>query len=198
VLVLLAWLSATGALGNCNLFKPADPPTGTPVRPDYSTPDRTLATIAAGIADKDLTNGQEVYIRAFADSAKDGSPFNVRFDPADLDAHPTWVRTNVWNRDQERSFYKFLVGRNPWPYQVTWERYEPNGNDTDSLLHRKYSIDLIISGTKLRTFTGAADIYFTRSASADSLWVIRHWQDSRIPENSTAIITLGFVRLDRR
>lgn len=201
-LLLLAWLSTTGAFGACEFFKPADPepPRGSAIIPDYSSPTKALETVARGVADKNASNGQSVYILAFGDSATDGRAFHAFFDLADFLSHPSRDRNIDWTRDLERDFYGRLVQVYSSPYEMTWAPYEPAGNesgtDRDSLLHRKYNVMRVVGSNKVPIATGAADLYFVKSATTSSRWVIARWQDYHTADADSARITLGSRRLD--
>jgi hypothetical protein len=206
-LACLAWLAVTGALGPCAFFRPAAPerPQKTAIIPDYSIPTRVLETIARGIADKNGTNGQDVYTGAFADSlptGTDGRAYHAFFDLADLDAHPSWDRNRDWTRDLERTFYGDFIQLRSAPYEMTWQVYAPAGNDKggerDSLLSREYRVYQIISGTRRIIAIGVADLYFVKSAVTTNRWVITRWQDFRAPDaraDSPDDQTLGARRL---
>jgi hypothetical protein len=205
-ILLAAWISATGAIGTCDYFKPATPetPNRPPIIADYSSPTLALETIAKGIEDKSTSNGQEVYMGAFADSSLtggDGRAFHAFFDPLDLRDHPSWDPNRDWNRDLERVLYSDLVRRYGNPYQMSWEPYEPAGNEsgsgTDSLLHRKYRIMQVLpGGARSPVAIGAADLYFVRSQITTSRWVMVHWQDYHTLDADSAQVTLGKRRLD--
>ena len=210
-LLIAAWLSATGAFGTCNFFKPADPesPNRPPIIPDYSTPTATLQTLAKGMVDKNGSNGQDIYLSALAestsDSRSDGRAYHAFFDLRDLIERPSWDRNRDWDRDLERVMYADLVRKYTSPYEMTWEAYEWAGNesgtpDVDSLLHRKYKIVQVIgtgeSITRSPVAIGAADLYFVKSPNAANRWVIARWQDFHTVDADSAQVTLGKRRLE--
>jgi len=210
-IALLVWTTSTGAFGQCNFFKPAEPerPHQTPIVPDYSSPTMTLQTIARGIADKNATNGQAVYVGALADSlptGTDGRAYHAFFDSTDLARHQSWDPNRDYNRTLEGTFYGDFVQLRTTPYEMTWEVFEPHGNDTgsasDSLLHRQYKVYQVISGSRRLIAIGVADLYFVKSPAAVNRWVITRWQDFRSPDARPDIsqdeATLGSRRLDKQ
>jgi hypothetical protein len=175
------------------------------VIPDYSTATRALESLAQGIEDKGVSNGSDVYLRAFADSTpteiRDGRAYHAFFDPRDLHAFPGWDPSRDWNRSLEQVVYANLVRKSSAPYEMTWEPYEPAGNETgsadDSLLHRKYRIAQVLFGGQRSTIAvGAADLYFVRSVRDPGRWVIALWQDYRAVGIDSAGVTLGSRRLE--
>jgi hypothetical protein len=206
-IVLAAWLVATGS-GPCAFFNPTAPesPNRPPVRADYSTPENTLASLARGMADKNQSNGQDVYMGALADSSAvdvlDGRAFHALFDTRDLLDHP-WPYD--WTREFEPQLLRDLYLKYASPFEMTWEPYEPGGNEeqnpNDALLHRKYTlVQLITNGNTVRRdpiAIGAADLYFVRSQRNPANWVIAIWQDVRTADADSAQITsLGKRRLE--
>jgi hypothetical protein len=191
-LLALVWLMSTGLFGQCEFFKPTSPDRPTaknPIFPDYTSPTLTLETLRLGIVDKNGSNGQDVYVRAFADSlptGADGTNFIANFDVSDLDQSPRWDRGGVWSRGLEQAFYVSFVTLFSLPYEMTWEPYEANGNDSgtnsDSLLHRQYKIYSVASGTKSLIATGVADLYFVKSPGTANRWAIRRWDDMISPD----------------
>ena len=206
-ILLGAWLSATGALGTCDFFRPAVPesPTRKPLIPNYSTPDSTLRWLAKGIEDKSGSNGQDVYMGAFAESTLanpgDRRAFYALFDVRDLLDQPNWDPNRIWNKDLERVMYSDLVRKFANPYVMTWELYAPPGNESggtdDSLLHRKYRImQVTAGGDSSPVAIGAADLHFVRSRDAANRWVIALWEDFHTRDPDSDQITLGKRRLE--
>jgi hypothetical protein len=202
-ILVAAWLMAT-AMGPCAFFKPTEPetPNRPPIHADYSTPTAALQTLARGMADKNQSNGQDVYMAALADSPAvgtgDGRAFHALFDLRDLAEDP-WPYD--WTREFEPQLLRKLYLDHPSPFEMTWEQYAPAGNETgtadDSLLHRKYTVvQLISTGNTVRRdpiAVGAADLYFVRSQRNTNNWVIAIWQDARIDSGQ---VTLGKRRLE--
>ena len=216
-LFFLAWLTATSAFGGCDYFKPADPEQPTnldPIIPNYSNPTLTLQTIARGIMDKSQTNGQDVYMGAFAESSTiatnpgDGRGFHAFFDAQDLRENPTWDPAEDWDRGDEPRLYGGLVRLFSNNYEMTWEPYPPAGNEEgsldDSLLHRKYRIVQLIRNANTGQITrspvavGAADLRFVRSARDANKWVIAIWDDFHTRDADSAMVTLGARRLQNQ
>lgn len=206
-ILLGAWLSATGALGTCDFFKPAvpEPPNRPPIIADYSSPTLALETLAKGIEDKSGSNGQDVYLGAFAESTianpGDGRSFHALFDVRDLLDRPSWDPNRIWNKDLERVMYSDLVRKFGNPYVMTWEPYEPAGNESggtdDSLLHRKYRIMQVTpGGGRSPVAIGAADLHFVRSQAAANKWVIALWEDFHTVDLDSNQVTLGKRRLE--
>lgn len=208
-ILLIAWLAATGAVGTCPFFQPTDPetPTRAPIPTNYSVPTQTLQTLALGMADK-TSNGQNVYLSALADSSAvsvgDGRGYHAFFDPRDLIEKP--LRDPDWNKELEPYVYNYLVQKYSLPFEMTWEPYEPAGNETggpdDSLLHRKYRIVQVDRHNNVVTRTtiavGAADLQFVKSARDAGKWVIATWEDSRSIGADSSLVTLGRWRLESR
>ena len=204
-----AWLLATGAVGGCPFFKPTEPeiPNRPPIPTDYSIPTQTLATLARGMVDK-TANGQTVYLSAFADSSAvsvgDGRFYRAFFDPRDLIEAPP--HDAEWTKELEPYAFNYLVTKNSLPFEMTWEPYEPAGNETggpdDSLLHRKYRIVAVDQRTNNVTRTtlavGAADLQFVKSKRDAGKWVIATWQDFRAIGADSALVTFGRYRLESR
>lgn len=204
-ILVAAWIAATGAAGTCAFFKPTAPesPDRPPIIGDYSTPTSTLQSLARGLMDKNLSNGQAVYMDALAESSAistgDGRAFRAFFDARDLSDLP-W--NGVWTKELEPQLYQHLLVRFTFPYEMTWEPYPPAGNETegvdDALLHRKYTlVQLVKSGNTVNRTPiaiGAADLYFVRSARNRDNWVIATWQDARTAVGDT--VTLGKLRLE--
>ena len=180
------------------------------VIPDYSTPTLALETLAKGLEDKGATNGQDAYLGAFAESTMasgDGRAFHAFFDNKDLREHPAWDPNRDWNKALESMMYSHLVRLFASEYDVTWEPYEPSGNETgtenDSLLHRKYRVvQLVRTGsmiTRSPVAVGAADLHFVRSVRAvGKKWVIATWQDYHTLDADSAQVSLGGRRLESR
>jgi hypothetical protein len=208
-ILLCAWLAATGAIGSCPFFQPETPEksVGTPIPTNYTVPTQTLETLARGMADK-TANGQNVYMSAFADSSAlsvgDGRAYHAFFDPRDVLEQPQ--HDPDWTKELEPYVYNLLVRRFSLPFEMTWEPYEPAGNETggidDSLLHRKYRIVQVDSRgptvTRTTLAVGAADLQFVRSALDANKWVIATWQDFRAVGSDSALVTLGHRRLESR
>ena len=205
-LLLGLWILPAVGCGPGNSSNPTAP--SPQIIPAYSAPTLTLETLAKGIEDKGQSNGQSVYLGAFAESTAvnlgDGRAYHAFFDPRDLRDHPSWDPNRDWNKDLERVMYVDLARKFVNPYEMTWEPYEPNGNETggpdDSLLHRKYTIvQLIQAGstvTRSPVAIGAVDLYFVRSAAAANKWVIALWQDIHTWDRDSAKISLGTRRLE--
>lgn len=205
-----AWVIAAGTLGACDYFMPTEPekPNKPAITTNYKIPTLALETIAKGVEAKAQSNGQDAYMAAFAESAlanSDGAGFHAFFDPLDLRAHEsTWnPARDDWNRDRENRFYGQLVSQLSYSYEMTWEPYEPAGNESggteDSLLHRKYTIMYLQEVNQIVTrkplVIGAADLHFVKSARRPGDWVIASWQDFRVPGADT-VRTLGKLRLE--
>ena len=203
-ILVAAWLTATGGVGTCPFFEPTAPesPNRPPIIGNFSNPTNTLQSLARGMMDKNLSNGQAVYMDALADSSAvstgDGRAFHALFDTRDLIQLP-W--NGDWNKELEPQVYRDLLLKFTFPFEMTWEPYEPAGNETggvdDSLLHRKYKlVQLIKNGNAIRRepiAIGAADLYFVRSGGD---WVIAIWQDARTIDADSSQVTLGKRRLE--
>jgi hypothetical protein len=206
-IVLAAWLVATGS-GPCAFFKPTEPEIGKrvdPIIPDYSTPDKTLETLARGMVDKGRSNGQDVYMAGLADSTLDGRAFYAFFDPRDLIEHP-WAYGD-WTRDFEPQLLYDLYHKHTNPFEMTWEQYQPGGNDELHpdfvIIPRKYTlVQLVTNGntvTRSPIAIGAARLTLLRSNRNSADWVIAIWQDIRTADADSAQITsMGRRRLETR
>ena len=206
-----SWYSGVGllalALTGCSdsSTPPLSPYPPRPVVTYYTDPTHTLGTLAAGMVDKNHSNGDEAYLGGLADSSTvssvDGRAFHAFFDARDLDGHP-WPHD--WTRELEPQLLHDLFAKYSSPFVMTWEPYEPAGNESgsadDSLLHRKYTIvQLVRNGSTTRReiiAVGAADLSFVRSAHKPGRWVIAQWQDYRALGPDSVGPTLGSRRLE--
>jgi len=155
LLLALLWSLTTGGVfsGCRGLFSPATPqaPTstgGTTIALNYTSPEDALATLAAGIAAKGHGNGQEAYIKTFADVAVDGVAFSATFDPEVARRHEQSGReVPVWDLALERNFYRFFVELRSESYLLRWTTNEVRGNDIigaeEATLYRKYQVFLV-------------------------------------------------------
>lgn len=203
----LAWLTSTGAVGACNLFRPAVPEAGGVGRivpTNYRDPDATLATLALAIEDKGRGNGQSVYLGGLADSTTDGRAFHAFFDPAVLSRFQPGQIPPDWNLTYERNFYSNFARFRTGEYGVHWFPDDPNPDQFEfdtATLHRKYEIyERIDGGDSLLIAIGFADLYFI-SHSGD--WVIARWQDRVDPTRGANPrnpdeVAYGFRRLERQ
>ncbi|MGH7743143.1 MAG: hypothetical protein ACRENS_14110, partial [Candidatus Eiseniibacteriota bacterium] len=146
-LLLLVWLASIGALGMCDLFKPATPEsggTGTLVLTNYSDPDSTLSTMARGIAAK--TNGTDAYMGGIADTVRDLHVFRTAFDQAVLQRYNSIPGAQVvpdpWGSQERTFFFNFIQYKANAAYTMTWapDNFNPDAptdpNAPSALLHR--------------------------------------------------------------
>jgi hypothetical protein len=186
------------ALGGCDYFRPDEPPppgSGTVFVPDYSSPDRSLTTMAQAIQLGNQTGG---YLGALADSTQPSEQeFNVFFDLADVaDVQQGTTIPSRWNISPlESGFYADLItlppaGANP---VMTFQDIsgQPDSTGTEQqLLHRRY-IYFLAAGDTLGQ--GVADLRFVRRSGSD--WKLIHWIDHRDAAARPGIRTFGYLRL---
>lgn len=205
-ILLLAWLTSTGAVGACHLFRPAVPEqggVGGSVPTDYRDPDSTLKTLALALEDKGRRNGLSAYLAGLADSATDGRAFRAFFDPAVLARFQAGQIPPVWDATYERNFYNNFTTFRTGEYGVHWFPDDPNPDqiETDrATLHRRLEIyERTDSGDSLLISVGFADLDFIRSTR----WVITRWQDRVDPTRGANPrnpdeVSYGFRRLERQ
>jgi hypothetical protein len=186
VLLSLAWLTATGSVGMCKLFRPATPElggSGVLIPTNYSDPDSTLTTLARGIAGKG--NGLSAYMGGIAQDVRDGRDFNATFDPAVLaryNSSPGHTVPNPFGADLERTFFfNFVQYMKGADYSMSWgpDNFnpidQPPAADT-ALVHRSYQVTAHLSdGSTSIIAVGYADLSFLHTAA--NRWVIVNWQD---------------------
>jgi hypothetical protein len=187
---LAAVLLPAGCIG---LFEPATPQRpsdsgGPAVHVDYTTPGATLATLAAAISAKGLSNGPSAYLGGFADPVRDGIGFTMVFDPDVARVYETsqpGLPVPTWDLRLESGFYSSFIGLRTDPYALIWSPYEEHGNDdTDdpelAILHRRYAV---VVGTPEGVFpdsiaAGIADLTLRLFGSR---WAIVQWVDTVDP-----------------
>lgn len=193
-LLALTWCTLSGhVLSGCKgLFKPAtpEPPTGPPVRLDYSSPEATLRTMELGMAAKG--RGSAAWLGAFADSTRpDADPIGYHqfFDPADLQffvAACGCEAPSDWRYSQEQAFFlEFLNVRPSDDYAAKFDSIpanpDPLPGDTQILLHRSYQVlaNAIDGSATTIIAIGSADLTFTEITPAH--WLITRWVDHYDP-----------------
>jgi len=198
-------LAAALAGGGCDLFRPADPepPGGSVIIPDYSSPETTLESLALALADKARTNGTSVYVGAFAESTSAATPaYHHFFSPEDA---ASWIvlgrEVPVWNLNLEQNFYIKFVTLRGEDYRLIWIPDDLNPDDireTQATIHRYYTIDTEdldgnLTGALARGF---ADLTFLRGT--DGNWRITRWEDRVDPSADPGAeeVTLGRRRLN--
>jgi hypothetical protein len=189
-LLVLAWLSSTGAFLGCDLFTPAEPEIATnptpPVNVDLSDPDSTLSTMARAMAAK--VDGQSAYMQTLADPEIDGVAFTATFDPAVV-ALWTGAPPGTWTPDRERLFFGGFIGlRAGDEYLMRWEVDVTNPDDPQSdprVLHRRYQVFAVsASGADTtRIAVGFATLTFQLTNGS---YVIRLWEDRVDPSVGAA------------
>jgi hypothetical protein len=185
----LLLLAGAFLAAGCDLFRPAtpEPPSGGGIIPNYSSPSFTLQTIARAVEDKAVTNGQSVYIDAFADSsAGDGVGYHAFLDPvteARMRASNITIPED-WDHGLEDTFYGKFVRRPQVPSQAKyifqWTIDQTQGNDdstaTEATLHREYRVLAAVSETDVGTIAhGFVTMRFFKVTA--SRWAITRWQD---------------------
>ncbi len=203
------WLTSTGAVGGCRMFRPAapEPPTGSAIQTDYRTPDLTLETMALGLADKGRTNGLAAYIGGLADTASDGRGFHAFFDAAVAQSFKDLGRQvpTDWNLSLEQRYYTNFASSRPEPFQMQWivDETLPDVVEADAAtLHRQYRVFVELpDGNTALIAIGFCDLDFIRSPQ--SRWVIVRWQDKVDPAvganpSDTDLRTLGWRRLENQ
>ncbi len=191
--LLLAMGAGLILLSGCDLFRPAtpEPPSGSAIIPSYSSPSSTLQTIANAIEAKGQSNGQSVYIDAFADTTSDGAGFHAFLDPV-TEARMRSLGITIpqdWDRGLEDTFYGKFVRRPQVPssavYIFQWSIDQTQGNDdstaTDATLHREYRVLAAVSETDVGTIArGFVTLSFVKVSA--SRWAVRRWQDREAPD----------------
>jgi hypothetical protein len=210
----LAWLTLGAFSGGCDgLFRPAtpeQPSSSTPVPTDYSEPDATLLTLAAGLEAKGQNGGTEAYLGAFADERVDGRVYHAFFYPADSARYAQSGGTvGTWTLAREQTFYqKFINNVHPSDHlRVEWrlDDSNPDGDPTtpDRTIHRHYTVLATSpdSSTTTVVAVGFADLTFY--LSPQQRWVITIWNDRIDPDivvnpedPDPDLITLGRRRLE--
>lgn len=199
-LAIAAVMAATG----CDLFKPAEPeaPVGEALVGDYSSPERTLETVAQALEAKATRNGTDVYLKAFADPDLDaGRSFVATFDPATLLGY-TGLVPNPWGIDEEQLFYNGATGsdgNSSW--QMQWSSSDQLGDptevDTDTLRvrHRAYLLARVVNGASSAMAAGHARLRFIRNSRG---WVIVRWEDHEDVDFGGATPSYGLLRLNNQ
>lgn len=175
-------------IGCVNPFKPADPepPDGSGVVENFSTPENVLETLRLAIEAKSLT-GENAYLNAFADSITAGDRAYRSFYDASVKL--TWqAGTSIaapepWDRGLERGVPRFLYGvRQNLAYSWQWSRDPFSTNDDEAAdsaqFHRKYTL-LATNGSQSEVIaTGYCDLSFQRK---EGRWSIVRWNDRYDP-----------------
>ena len=183
-LLAVAWLVTTGAVGACDLFRPAVPERGgggVIVLTNYTDPDSTLATLARGLASKG--DGRDAYMGGIADPVRDARSFEATFDPAVLaryNSRPGALPVpSPWSTKEEGTFFSSFAQYKTTPYAMVWGPDNNNPIDDKTgdprLIHRSYQVTTQLSGATQIIAVGFADLTFTPTPSGR--WVILRWQD---------------------
>ncbi len=197
----LALALALAGCGGCDYFKPADPeaPSASAVIiPNYSTPEKTLETLAKGIQDKGRTNGLAAYTGGLADG------FEAVFDAQTVNRMEQQgvVVPDEWNLSREESFYSKFVTLSTVPlnseYSFRWIRDQTQGEDVNeaelAILHKEYEVFAIQQGAETQYIArGFATLHFSK-VSADR-WAITKWDDR---EKNDARLEQGEVSMGQR
>ncbi len=199
---------ALGSAGCVNPFTPATPesPIGNSVVEDYSTPDKLLSTLIAGMNDKG-PSGRLAWTNAMADSTDANTrAFYAFHDPLVLSAWTLSSPTpppDVWDLDLERQFYDKFVARYSGDYQMLFGPDNDSPSDepgTDTwLLHRRYFIYSVeTNGQQATIAQGYVDLYLVKY---DGRWWVVRWQDRLDPTvgvdpTDQTSYTLGYRRLE--
>jgi hypothetical protein len=209
-LLACLWATLTGHVfsGCKDLFKPAtpEPPSGPPVKLDYSSPEATLRTMERGMAAKG--QGSTAWLGAFADSTRpdDLIGYHQIFDPVVLDVFVAACGCEAptdWRYSQEQVFFlDFLNVRPSDEYAASFDSIpslpDPPPGDTEALLHRDYHVYASgLDGSTTVIAIGSADLTFTLKSSQ---WLLTRWVDHMDPtigpNPNDERFTLGRRRLD--
>jgi hypothetical protein len=181
LVLALTWGLCTGAVGACNLFRPATPAgggAGVFVRTNYTDPDSLLATMALGLDAKAQGNGPDAYIGALG-TADNGGVFSATFDPAVIINVGLTVAPS-WGLDEERRFFGGFVGLRSTAYDMQWSpNPDPSVHDVIEdrhvILYRKYQVyALPTEGDAERIAIGLADL---EMVSNGTRWFLVKWTD---------------------
>ena len=190
----LALTALALASGGCfDLFKPAEPePPSTGggtvnVELDYSGPTAVLSTLAAAVKAKAGANGTVAYMGAFADSAADGIPLVVEFDPGVADLWSARAGgLPAWTRVLEQQFYAYLARLNPDEFTMQWSTYsgapsdDEDANASEATLYRQYQVYATSEdGSTVSIARGRADLVFRRLS--ETRWALYRWVDTIDP-----------------
>ena len=189
-----AVIALAASAGGCvNPFQPAtpEPPTGSPVIENFTTPDKLLATMADAIM-KQGSSGRNAYYDALADSTGPATPAFYAFHyPAVVDAWRITAKRdppNPWGLRLEKLFYDSLISILPgFNYTFTWVRDETYSqldqlDETagTALYHRYYELQASSSdgGINKLIAVGYADLYMQK---VNSRWFLVRWEDRVSP-----------------
>ena len=183
--------------GGCNYFRPAipEPPSGSAIRADYSTPQATLQTLTLALADKARTNGTSAWVGAFGDA------YQHQFWPLDV---TQWETTSgrtapLWTVLLEQNFYTQFVALRGDNYVLEWALDEEHDDDEQlGTFHRHYVVTTQTEDGDPSGYLaiGYVDLIFTRTPQGQ--WLITRWEDRPDPgkdPNDPEQITLGLRRL---
>ncbi len=187
LLLLLAWLSATGAFGTCDLFRPATPEapvgSGSVVHEVFTTPESTLATMSRAITAR--VAGKTAYMDCLVDPSKDRRTFYAVMDPS---VEKVMGRSPMaWNNDDEGIFFDQFVNHQAGVDSMVWSKV-PSDPDSDyfggstQLLRRHYEVFNTqpqangLPPIVRRYATGKAYLSFVLS-TATGRWVLQGWTD---------------------
>jgi len=212
-LLALVWFALTGhVLSGCKgLFKTAtpEPPSGPPVRLNYSSPEATLLTMESGMEAKG--QGLSAWLGAFADSTNpisDVIGYHQVFDGADLQFFGSACHCEVptdWRFSQEQQFFlDFLNVRPSDNYAAVFDSVpqtpDPPPGDQSALLYRQYKVyaNAIDGNATTVIGIGFADLTFTKIGTN---WLITRWVDHVDPAigvnpSEPDQLTLGRRRLE--
>jgi len=181
LLLVATWAMCTGAVGACNLFRPATPEgggAGVFVRTNYTDPDSLLATMALGLDAKAQGNGPDAYTGALG-TADNGGAFSATFDPAVV-INAGLTVAPPWGLDEERRFFGGFVGLRSTAYDMQWSpNPDPSVHDVIEdrhvILYRKYQVyALPTEGDAERIAIGLADL---EMVSNGTRWFLVKWTD---------------------
>jgi hypothetical protein len=186
ITVVLA-LSASGCQ---NPFTPAtpEPPSGTAVVENFSTPGKLLTTMAAAIMKG--SPGRNAYVNALADSTLNTTlpgfyaiPYGAVGDAWRITTSRTLP--DPWNLPLEKLFFDYLTSAQVslgFSYTYAWE-YDDTAPDSlldevagTALYHRHYNLQASSEdGLIIKTIaTGYADLYMVKR---NSRWYLTRWED---------------------
>lgn len=212
--LLLAWLASIGAVGMCDLFRPATPEaggSGTVILTNYTDPDSTLSTMARGIAAK--SNGTDAYMGGIADTVRDLHLFRTFFDQSVLSRYfsipGALPYPDPWGQQERTFFFNFIQYKANAQYEMTWapDNFNPDPptdpNAPLALIHRAYKVTAKQSdGSQLIIAVGYAELLFVHTTTGR--WVIAVWSDHVDPAygganpNNPDEVCMGWRRLNLR
>lgn len=183
----------------CSLFKPTEPepPSGSNLIPDYSTPLETLRTMADAVSVK--AAGQNAYDDALLADGEGGfAGFRAYHLPEVAARHPDGSAT--WTKEEERVFFGDLVTRSADEYVMEFRDDSRNGafqntDDPDTAsLYQRYTISTFDADGD-NTGMIANGYAYISMRRVNSRWQVLLWKDIDGEPGDDDSETFGALRL---